>query len=115
MMTHYLQTRLTFTCDNSEDNTDEAFDAFADAVQEQLDLSAQLDEGFIDPDLTVGIRDRWVEFLIGIEADTLNDAIRLFQANLRTALHAAGCGTPDRPAFKPTTQTPEVHKAEVSV
>ena len=114
-MTYYLQARLTFTCDNSEMNTDEAFDVFVDAVQEQLDIIEGLDEGFIDPDITVGIRDRWVEFLIGINAGSLDDAIRIFLPNLRCALHAAGCGTAGWPTFKPTTQTPEVHKAEVSV
>lgn len=114
-MTYYLQTRLTFTCDNSEMNTDDAFDAFVDAVQEQLDIIEGLDEGFIDPDLTVGIRDRWIEFLIGIKASSLDDAIRIFLPNLRSALHAAGCGTAGWPTFKPTTETPEVHKAEVSV
>ena len=114
-MTYYLQARLTFTCDNSEMNTDEAFDVFVDAVQEQLDIIEGLDEGFIDPDITVGIRDRWVEFLIGINAGSLDDAIRIFLPNLRCALHAAGCGTAGWPTFKPPTQTPEVHKAEVSV
>lgn len=115
MPTYYLNTSLTFECTDPAQDTDEAFDAFADAVQEQLDVIEGLDKGFIDPDLTVGIRDRWVEFLIGIKADSLDDAIRIFLPNLRCALHAAGCGTAGWPTFKPTTQTPEVHKAEVSV
>lgn len=113
-MTYYLQTRLSFTCDNSDENTDEAFDAFTDAIQDQLDIIEGLDGGFIDPDLTVGIRDRWVDFLIGIEAGSLEDAIRIFLPNLRCALHAAGCGTAGWPAFKATTERPKVHRAELA-
>lgn len=37
---------------------------------------------------------------MGIVADTEDDAVRLFLANVRTALHAVGCGTPDWPMFK---------------
>lgn len=113
-MTFYLLTDLTFTCKDAEQNTDDAFEAFADAVQDEFDTLAEIDPGIIDPDLTVGIRDRWISFLIGIDADTLDDAIRLFLANLRTALHAAGCGTADWPAFRPTTERPEVRRAELA-
>jgi hypothetical protein len=49
---------------------------------------------------------------MGIEADSLNDAIRLFLANMRTALHAAGCGTPNWPVYRPTTQTPNVREVD---
>jgi hypothetical protein len=62
--------------------------------------------------MTVVITGRWVSVPIGVEADTIGDAIRLFSVNLRTALHAAGCGTPGWPTFKPTTDNPVVRKAD---
>lgn len=113
-MTLYLLADLTFIPVDPEQNTDDGFDRFADAVQDQLMNLAAIDAGIVDPDLTVGIRDRWISFLIGIEADTQADAVRLLQANLRTALQAAGYGTPGWPTFKATTEKPEVRRAELA-
>jgi hypothetical protein len=114
MTTYYLQADLTFKCTDPTQDTDDNFDAFTDAVGDELDILVGIDKGLIDPDLTVGIVDRWVSFLIGIKADSHSDAVRLFSANLRTALHAAGCGTQGWPTFKPTTETPDVRKAELA-
>lgn len=115
MTTYYLQADLTFECTDPAEDTDDGFDAFCDAVQEELDVLADLDKGIIDPDMTVSLTKRWAGFLIGIKADSLNDAMRLFSTNLRCALHAAGGITANWPTFKPTTETPEVRKAEAGV
>lgn len=112
MTTHYLAADLNFVCTDPDQDTDEGFDAFTDAVADELCNLAEVDKGIIDPDLTVVLTERWVSVLMGIEADTFDDAIRLFSANVRAALHAAGCGTPDWPVFKPTTQAPPVREAD---
>src|SRR4051812_5926186 len=72
--THYLSTDLTFTCTDPHSNTDENFDAFTEELADQLEALADVDPGIIDPDLTVRIADRWASTLMGIEADTLDDA-----------------------------------------
>jgi hypothetical protein len=112
-MTYYLKADLTFECTDPTKDTDEAFDEFTDAVHDQLMKLAAIDDGIVDPDMTVTLTTRWASFLIGIKADTFDDAVRLFSANLRTGLHAAGCETAGWPTFRPTTQTPDVQKAEV--
>lgn len=112
MTTHYLAADLEFICTAPERDTDENFDAFTDAVADALCDLDELDSGIIDPDMTTIITERSASVLMGITADTFADAVRLFSANVRTALHAAGCGTPDWPVFKPTTQTPRVREAD---
>jgi hypothetical protein len=111
-MTYPLKADLTFVCTDPSRNTDDGFDAFTDAVADSLYDLAEVDDGIIDPDITVRVTDRWVSVLMGIVADTKDDAVRLFLANVRTALHAAGCGTPDWPVFEPTTQVPAVRNAD---
>lgn len=111
-MTFYLKADLTFVCTDLSRDTDDGFDAFTDAVADSLCDLAEVDDGIIDPDMTVRVADRWASVLMGIVADTESDAGRLFLANVRTALHAAGCGTPDWPVFEPTTQVPAVRKAD---
>jgi hypothetical protein len=104
-LTYYLKADLTFECTDPSRDTDDGFDEFTNAVEAALADLCDVDDGIIDPDMTVTITERWASILIGIEADTASDAARLFSANLRTALHAAGCGTPDWPTFRATTQT----------
>lgn len=111
MTTHYLAADLSFICTDPDQDTDDGFDAFTDAVADELCNLAEVDSGIIDPDLTVRITERWASVLMGVEAHSQVDAMRLFSANIRTALHAAGCGTPDWPVFKPTTQAPAVRPA----
>jgi len=111
-MTHYLVADLTFVCTDPSQNTDEGFDAFTDAVLDALYDLAEVDDGIIDPDATVVITDRRMCVVMGIVADTLDDARRLFSANLRTALHAAGCVTRDWPVYEPTVKAPEVREAD---
>lgn len=110
--THYLMADLSFACTEPDQDTDDAFDAFTDAVADELYNLADVDDGIIDPDLTVCVTERTASILMGIEASSDLDAVRLFSANLRAALHAAGCRTADWPVFKPTTQTPPVREAE---
>ncbi|WP_395109767.1 hypothetical protein [Actinomadura sp. SCN-SB] len=110
-MTYYLKADLTFVCDDPARDTDEEFDAFTDAVTDALYDLGEVDDEIIDPDITVRIADRWSSILMGITADTEADAIRLFLANVRTVLHAAGCGTPGWPIYKPTEDKPEVRQA----
>jgi hypothetical protein len=62
--------------------------------------------------MTAAITRRRATIDMRIEADTLNDAARLFLANVRTALHAAGCGTPAWPPYKPLSQTPDVREID---
>lgn len=112
MTIHYLAADLEFVCADPERDTNEGFDGFTDALTEELLELADVDPGIIDPDLTVRITERWASVLMGVEADSQADAMRLFSANVRTALHAAGCGTPDWPVFKPTTQAPPVREAD---
>lgn len=112
MTIHYLAADLTFICADPSRDTDDGFDAFTDAVADELLNLADGDEGIIDPDTTVRIDERWMSVLVGIEADSMSDAQRLFSANLRAALHAAGCGTADWPLFRPTSEKPEVRQAQ---
>lgn len=111
MTIHYLAADLNFVCTDPDRDTDEGFDAFTDAVADEMCELADVDPEIIDPDLTVVITERWTSVLMGITADTFDDAVRLFSANVRTALHATGCGTPDWPIFKPT-QASAVREAD---
>ena len=111
MSIHYLATDLIFTCTDPASNTDENFDAFTDELADQLEALAEVDPGIIDPDLTVRVADRWASPLMGIEADTPDDAVRLFSANLRAALHATGAATADWPTFV-LVSAPDVQRAE---
>ena len=111
-MTFYLRADLTFVCVDPTRDTDDEFDSFTDAVTDALYDLAEVDEGIIDPDITVKITDRWASVFMGITADTEADAVRLFLANVRAALHAAGCGTPDWPMYRPTTPKPQVQSAD---
>ncbi|SEG69093.1 hypothetical protein SAMN04489712_10948 [Thermomonospora echinospora] len=111
-MIYHLAADLTFDCADPDGGTDEDFDQFTDAIADELLDLAEVDPGIVDPDVTVRIADRWVSVLMGIEADSEDDAFRLFAANLRAALHAAGCGTAEWPTFKPRTRDPKVRRTQ---
>ncbi|REF00368.1 hypothetical protein [Thermomonospora umbrina] len=113
-MTHYLAADLTFVPADPARDTDDEFDAFTDTIADELLELADVDPGIIDPDVTVRISDRWASVLMGIEADSEDDAFRLFSANLRAVLHAAGAGTAAWPVFKPSTKVPEVRRVPVT-
>ncbi len=92
--THYLVMDIQFkNTGEAGTDTDENFDAFTDVVLEALADLEGVDSGLADPDITATIADREMSISMRTEADTLPDAIRIFSANVRTALHVAGCRT----------------------
>ncbi len=82
-------------------DTDEEFDAFTDHVLAALADLEKADRGLSDPDITVTITRREISITMRVEADTYADALRIFSANVRTALHVAGCRTANWPMFRP--------------
>ncbi len=107
-MRFYLTADMEFACTDTARDTDGNFEAFLDAVMEALTDLEAVDDGITGADLTATITRRRASVDMNIDADSLNDAIRLYLANTRTALHAAGCGTPNWPTYKPLTPTPAV-------
>jgi hypothetical protein len=83
------------------EDTDEEFDAFTEHVLEALADLEKADPGLTDPDITATIARREMAITMRVEADTFPDALRIFSANARTALHVAGCRTADWPPFRP--------------
>jgi hypothetical protein len=108
----YLTADMEFACTDPARDTDGNFEAFLDAVMEALADLEDVDHGISSSDMTATITLRRAAIDMGVEADTLNDAMRLFLANVRTVLHAAGCGTQLWPAYKPLNQTPNVHEVD---
>ena len=113
MNTHHLAVDLSFESRNGA-TTDSDFDAFADRFIDELDILQECDPGIIDPDVVGSLAQRTLSVTMGVRADSLEDATRLFSANVRAALHAAECGTPTWPHFVPTTQTPEVRPVDAA-
>jgi hypothetical protein len=110
MTVYDLQVDLGFVCSGADD-TDAAYDAFTDRVMDALCDLAEADSGIVDPDISARLADRSLSIQIGIEADSFKDALRLFSANVRTALHAAECHTPGWPAFRPAAdKLPQARK-----
>lgn len=112
-MTHYLIMDLRFVC-TGPDDSDEAFDAFTDRIMDELvKLEAFEDTGIVDPDLTASLTNRTVSILMGIEASTPKDAVKLYLANVRCALHAAECNTAGWPNYEPADDAlPPVRAAD---
>lgn len=99
--THYLVMDLGFRyAGKRDDDTDEAFDFFSDHVLTALTDLEKADTGLSDPDITATITRREMAITMRVEADTYADALRIFSANVRTALHAAGCHTGNWPQFR---------------
>lgn len=103
--THHLAMDLGFTFTGTTGaDTDDEFDAFTDRVLDALADLERVDAGVTDPDITAAIANREMTITMGVEADTPADAMRIFAANVRTALHVAGCRTAGferTVAFKP--------------
>jgi hypothetical protein len=100
--THYLVMDLEFRYAGKRDgDTDEAFDAFSDQVLTALADLEKADSGLTDPDITATLTRREMAVTMRVEADTFPDALRIFSANVRTALHVAGCRTTNWPVFLP--------------
>jgi hypothetical protein len=111
-MMFYLTADMEFACTDAARDTDGNFEAFLDAVREALADLEEIDDGISGCDMTATITRRRAAVDMGIQADTLNDAFRLFLANVRTVLHAAGCGTPNWPVYRPLTQAPNVRQID---
>ncbi len=81
-------------------DSDDQFDAFTDQVLAALADLERVDSGLTDPDITATISKREMAITMRVEADTYADALRIFSANVRTALHVAGCRTANWPTFR---------------
>ena len=106
-MTFYFAMDLEFATDSPDTVAD--FDEFTTRVQDALCGLEEADEGIVDPDISASLAQRRLSVLMGVQADSRNDARRLFAANVRAALHAAGCGTqgwPDVPTELPAPYEP---------
>lgn len=110
MQEFYLTADLTFS--DPTNATDDAFEEFLDRLMGELGSLEAVDQGIFDSDLGASLTERTVRVNMGIEADTVADAGRLFLANIRTALHAAGCFTPGWPTFKPPERLPEPRQVD---
>lgn len=73
--------------------TDEQFGHFVNATAEEF---AKLGG---DLSVAASLTERTADFTALIEGPTEEDALARFLVDLRTALHAAGCATPDWPPF----------------
>jgi hypothetical protein len=101
---HYLVMDLEFRYAGPPgQDTDENFDAFTGQVLTALADLEKADPGLSDPDITATISRREIAITMRVEADTFADANRIFSANVRTALHVAGCRTANWPVsgFRP--------------
>lgn len=97
-VTPYLVMDLRFTFTGKTGmSTDEKFEAFADRVLDALADLESADHGLRDPDITASLTRREISISMRVEADTIDDARRIFAANVRTALHVAGSRTADWP------------------
>ncbi|MGW5878476.1 hypothetical protein ACWFMI_18190 [Nocardiopsis terrae] len=113
MTIHHLAVDLSFESRNGT-TTDSDFDAFTDRFINELDSLQECDPGIIDPDVVGSLAQRTLSVTMGVRADSLEDAIRLFSANVRATLHAAECETPTWPHFVPTTRTHEVRPVDAA-
>lgn len=96
------------------EDSDEYFDEFTDRVLDALADLETADSGLSAPDVTATLATREVTIAMRVEADTLADARRIFSADVRTALHAAGCGAPGWPTFRPEGESlPPARKLEL--
>lgn len=100
--THYLVMDLAFRYTGEPGtDTDEEFDAFTDRTLDALAELERVDPGLTDPDVTATLTSRQMSISMAVEADTQADAVRIFSANVRTALHMVGCYTGEWPVFMP--------------
>lgn len=86
------------------DSSDEQFDDFCDTVLEQLHRLEDVTTYLTDVDISASLTERRMSIYMRIEADTRDDAAKLFLTNARCALHAAEGATPNWPSFEPKQQ-----------
>jgi hypothetical protein len=104
---------MKFVCvppDNSADN----FDDFTTRVMDALCDLEEADTGISDPDITASLTNLALSVYMSVEADSERDAMRLFTANVRTALHAAGCWTANWPTFRPQDELPAPRQVDLA-
>jgi hypothetical protein len=77
------------------DGDDEQFEAFLDKVLDGFDGIGR------EVNFAARITDRIADIDVSLEADSFEDAAIEFLGDVRTALHAAGAGTPRWPIFRP--------------
>lgn len=94
MKEYHLAAEMSFDADGPTP-TDEQFEAFLDEMCDQLDAIDR------EVHLTARLRDRVASFGMTYEADSYEEAANQLLADMRTALHAAGCPTPGWPRFEP--------------
>jgi len=90
----HLAVEMTFV--STPHGTDEQFEEFLDEVLVQLENIGR------EANLAARLQDRVADFAASVNATDFSMAAAAFLMDLRTALHAAGCHTPDWPAFEAT-------------
>ncbi|GAA4954118.1 hypothetical protein GCM10023224_44240 [Streptomonospora halophila] len=114
-MKYHIAMALSFTAAGglAASGTPESFDAFVDRVADELfDLEAAMGNVH-DPGVAGRLTDRRMSITLVIEARTPEDGAPFFLTTVRTALHAAGAGTGNRPAFEPA-QAPAAGGVELT-
>lgn len=92
----HLAVETLFT--SPDELSDDTFEAFLDEVLasfERIDFAISL---------SARLRDRVADFATVVDAPDFEDAVVQFLGALRTALHAAGCGTPRWPELHLTNR-----------
>lgn len=112
MTIHHMMMEMTFTCEPPDHSVDE-FDGLTTRVMDALCDLEEVDSGILDADIMATLAELKLSVYMGIEADSSRDAERLFSANVRTALHAAGCWTEgwEPPADLPTPRAVDLADA----
>lgn len=91
-----LSVEMTFS--STPHGTDEQFEEFLDAVLEHLDLVGR------EVQLSASLAKRTADFATSVADGDLNMTTASLLVDLRTALHAAGCGTQGWPTFEAESQ-----------
>lgn len=97
MTTFYLAADMQFISVPHAD--DEQFEGFLDTVLEELDVI-----GCVDADYSASLRDRNATFTMSVQAEDFPTGAIRFLGDLRTALHASECATPEWPTFHSRNQ-----------
>lgn len=80
------------------DTHDEEFEGFLE------ELVAHLDTLGCEVNLAAKLATSEADFATSVDAENFEEATAAFWADLQTALHAAGCGTTEWPAFSPRSR-----------
>lgn len=100
MTTYHLATELRLASTRAEHDTDEEFEVFVGLVEDELVNLAQTEAAIAGPEATAVPAERTMKVSMGVEADCLTDAVRLFGTRVRTAIRITGKGG----TFKATTE-----------